>query len=102
MITSAGLRRSRSPQALTPTLVSSMRVFLAGIMQGSHVEAAMHPQGYRGRLKELLARHLPEAEVYDPLADHQESLDYDPDKGRSVFLHHNRMCREVDENAAPF
>ena len=33
-----------------------MRVFLAGIMQGSHVEADMHPQGYRGRLRELLGQ----------------------------------------------
>ena len=73
-----------------------MRIFLAGIMQGSHVGSEMHPQGYRGRLKELLREHLQEAEVYDPLADHQESLDYDPDKGRAVFLHHNRMCGEVD------
>lgn len=73
-----------------------MRVFLAGIMQGSHVEADMHPQGYRGRLRELLAAHLPEAQVYDPLADHQESIDYDDDKGKSVFLHHNQMCGEVD------
>jgi hypothetical protein len=73
-----------------------MRVFLAGIMQGSHVEADMHPQGYRGRLRELLAAHLPEAQVYDPLVDHQKSLDYDEDKGKSVFLHHNRMCGEVD------
>lgn len=73
-----------------------MRVFLAGIMQGSHIEAELHPQGYRGRLKQLLAEHLQEAQVYDPLADHQQSLDYDEDQGRSVFLHHNRMCGEVD------
>ena len=62
-----------------------MRVFLAGIMQGSHVGNDMHPQGYRERLRELLAAHLSEAQVYDPLADHQQSLDYDEDQGRSVF-----------------
>jgi hypothetical protein len=73
-----------------------MHIFLAGIMQGSHLGAVMHHQGYRGRLKEMLARHLPHARVYDPLADHEQSLDYDHDQGRSVFLHHNRMCGEVD------
>ena len=73
-----------------------MRFFLAGIMQGSHLGAVLHRQDYRGRLKELLARHFPGAEIYDPLADHQDSLDYDDTLGRTVFFKHNRMCREVD------
>ena len=73
-----------------------MRLFLAGIMQGSHAGVEMHPQVYRGHLRQLLAKHLPQAEVYDPLADHKLSLDYDFDQGRSVFLHHNRMCSETD------
>ena len=73
-----------------------MHLFLAGIMQGSHAGVEMHPQVYRGHLRQLLAKHLPQAEVYDPLADHKLSLDYDFDQGRSVFLHHNRMCSETD------
>lgn len=73
-----------------------MRIFLAGIMQGSHLGAVMHHQGYRGRLRELLGQHFPEASVYDPLADHEQSLDYEADRGREVFLHHNRMCGEID------
>jgi hypothetical protein len=73
-----------------------MQIFLAGIMQGSHLGAVMHHQGYRSRLRALLNEHLPEATVYDPLADHEQSLDYDADQGRSVFLHHNRMCGETD------
>ena len=73
-----------------------MRIFLAGIMQGSHLGTAMHNQDYRRRIKELLQRHLPDAEVYDPLADHANSLEYDEATGRRVFLHHNRLCREVD------
>lgn len=73
-----------------------MHIFLAGIMQGSHLGAVMHHQGYRGRLREKLKQHLPDAVVYDPLADHEQSLDYDPDQGRAVFLHHNQMCGETD------
>jgi hypothetical protein len=73
-----------------------MRIFLAGIMQGSHLGAVLHNQDYRGRLKELLAAHLPNADVYDPLADHSDSLDYDAEQGRRVFMHHNRMCGQVD------
>lgn len=73
-----------------------MRFFLAGIMQGSHLGTALHNQNYRARLKELLAAYFSEAEIYDPLADHANSLDYDDDLGRRVFLHHNQLCREVD------
>lgn len=73
-----------------------MRIFLAGIMQGSHVEASLHNQAYRGRLRKLLHLHLPGAEVYDPLADHSDSLEYRDELAREVFLRHNRMCGEVD------
>jgi hypothetical protein len=73
-----------------------MRVFLAGIMQGSHAGLDLHEQDYRPRLRALLAQHLPEAEVYDPLADHANSLDYDAARGREVFLHHCRLCRQVE------
>jgi hypothetical protein len=73
-----------------------MRIFLAGIMQGSHAALELHDQDYRVRLKDLLRLHLPEADVYDPLADHADSLDYDERRGREVFFRHNRLCREVD------
>jgi hypothetical protein len=74
----------------------NLRFFLAGIMQGSHLGQALHSQSYRDRLKELLARHFPESDVYDPLADHSDSVDYDDQRGRQVFERHNRMCAEVD------
>jgi hypothetical protein len=73
-----------------------MRVFLAGIMQGSQVGKALHDQGYRGHLKRLLSGHFPEVEVYDPLENHGNSLAYDRRTGREVFFEHNLMCREID------
>ena len=73
-----------------------MKIFLAGIMQGSHLGAVMHYQGYREHLRELLQQHLPGADVYDPLADHQSSLEYTADRGREVFLDHNRLCSQID------
>jgi hypothetical protein len=73
-----------------------MRFFLAGIMQGSLTEAALHGQEYRSHLKRLIEAHFPEAEVYDPLAEHAGSIDYDDARGREVFFGHNLMCREVD------
>lgn len=65
-------------------------------MQGSHHDTVLHDQGYRQRLARLLERLFPDAEVYDPLADHQDSLEYDDETGRDVFFRHNRLCREVD------
>ena len=65
-------------------------------MQGSHLAATIHNQDYRGRIKRLLAQHFPLAEIYDPLADHSDSLAYDDQRGRTVFFHHNHLCREVD------
>jgi hypothetical protein len=73
-----------------------MRFFLAGIMQGSHSEALLHDQEYRTQIKQLVEAHFPQAEVYDPLANHSGSLDYDATTGQDVFFGHNRMCREVD------
>ena len=73
-----------------------MRFFIAGIMQGSHLGEVLHHQGYRERLKQLLADHFPDADIYDPLADHQDSLEYDEQRGREVFLRHNRLCSEVE------
>jgi len=73
-----------------------MRFFLAGIMQGSHAEAKLHDQVYRRRISRLIKAHFPGAEVYDPRAEHVESISYGDDDGRRVFFHHNRMCREVD------
>jgi hypothetical protein len=73
-----------------------MRFFVAGIMQGSHDGLVLHDQGYRKQLTQLLVESFPDAEVYDPLANHQESLDYDDLTARDVFLRHCEMCRDVD------
>lgn len=73
-----------------------MRFFLAGIMQGSHLAATIHHQGYRTQIKQLLEKHVAGADIYDPLADHASSLDYDDERARSVFFHHCELCRDVD------
>jgi hypothetical protein len=73
-----------------------MRIFLAGLMQGSHLALVVHNQDWRAQLRELLSTHLPDAKVYDPWDDHSNSVDYDDVRGKQVFLHHNQLCREVD------
>jgi hypothetical protein len=73
-----------------------MKVFLAGIMQGSHVAALVHDQHYRDGLREVVQRRWPEAEVYDPFAGHGNSIGYSVAQAREVFNRHVQMCREFD------
>jgi TRAP-type C4-dicarboxylate transport system substrate-binding protein len=73
-----------------------MRIFLAGIMQGSHVAALVHDQTYRERFREAVERRWPEAEVYDPHANHANSIGYGADQARNVFTHHVAMCTQFD------
>jgi hypothetical protein len=77
-------------------LETAMRVFLAGIMQGSHVAALVHDQHYRAELADVVRRRWPEAEVYDPHAGHANSVAYRIDEARVVFERHVQMCREFD------
>ncbi|MDA7951438.1 MAG: hypothetical protein MPJ24_08115 [Pirellulaceae bacterium] len=71
-------------------------IFLAGIMQGSHKGTALHQQDYRCDLTSHLSNAFPDAKIYDPFADHQDSVAYDLQTGREVFFRHNQMCRKVD------
>jgi hypothetical protein len=62
-----------------------MRFFVAGIMQGSHTAAVVHDQDYRARIAQLINDHFPHADVYDPRANHCESLGYDNVTGGRVY-----------------
>ena len=73
-----------------------MRIFIAGIMQGSHAKSAIHNQDYRTDLTALLKKAFPDAQIYDPRANHKNSLEYKATTGREVFFQHNLMCREID------
>jgi hypothetical protein len=73
-----------------------MRIFLAGIMQGSHVAALVHDQTYRNTLRDLVQSHWPDAEVYDPFSNHATSIGYDMRRAREVFMGHVEMCRQFD------
>jgi hypothetical protein len=72
------------------------KIFLAGIIQGSISERAIHAQDYRGEIKRLLTKYAPKYDFYCPIANHPESLDYAPDHGLKVFLDHIEMARASD------
>ena len=72
------------------------RFFLAGIIQGSIPGAAIHPQDYRRHIKEILLKHVPQAEVYCPMENHPDSLAYDEARGREVFFGHVELAAVSD------
>ena len=65
-------------------------------MQGSHVTACVHDQSYRDSLHGIVQGHWPKAEVYDPFANHTESVGYSSGRARDVFRQHIRMCQQFD------
>jgi hypothetical protein len=73
-----------------------LRVFIAGIIQGSINERSIHGQDYREAIREALARWHPDWEVYCPFAEHPESLGYDDRRASEVFFRHVCQAAEAD------
>ncbi|NLX07208.1 MAG: hypothetical protein GXY33_18885 [Phycisphaerae bacterium] len=73
-----------------------VKIFLAGIIQGSQIGTVIHDQEYRGRLRSLLKAALPEAEAYCPHENHPNSLSYDQQRASEVFFEHVAMASEAD------
>jgi hypothetical protein len=63
-----------------------MRVFIGGIMQGSHQSNMMADQGYREAIALALTGRWPEVEVLDPFVLHPEGLRYDDASARATLL----------------
>ena len=76
--------------------MSRVNVFLAGIIQGSLVQADIHHQNWRDPIKASLAAHLPEADVYCHYSQHPTSITYDLPKIREVFAEGNRLAGECE------
>jgi nucleoside 2-deoxyribosyltransferase len=73
-----------------------MRVFLAGIMQGSIVQNHVHEQTYREALAELLLSHVPGVEVFDPWAVYPDSPSYEDDRVRAVLVANLAQAAQSD------
>ncbi len=73
-----------------------MRVFIAGIMQGSSMGRDLHPQDYRSRIAAIVREAYPQAEIVDPWALHPGSVDYPPEKARATLLEMTHMAGESD------
>ena len=73
-----------------------MEIFLAGIMQGSMVELAIHPQDWREPIKRLLERHLRGASVYCHYSQHPNSVAYQLPQIRSTLEQGLQRARDCD------
>lgn len=63
-----------------------MRVFIAGIMQGSRLDHYIGDQDYRRLITEAIQRQGPEVEIVDPNELHPNGVDYDDRLARQVLL----------------
>ncbi len=73
-----------------------MRIFIAGIMQGSRRDSGVDDQGYRQRITQAIRAHLPQADILDPWALHPDSPNYDYERGKQVYLSLNELAARTD------
>ncbi len=73
-----------------------MRVFIAGIMQGSRSGKGICRQDYRGAIADALRAVVPDVEVVDPWSLHPDSVDYDRERAKETFLSMNALAAQVD------
>ena len=73
-----------------------MRVFIAGVMQGSRTDDRVVDQSYRKAITRLLQENLKEVDVLDPWALHPDSEGYDLDQAHETFMRMNALAGQVD------
>lgn len=73
-----------------------MKVFIAGIMQGSHLDDSVVDQGYRQQIAATLRQHLTDVEIVDPWELFPDSPGYTYEQGKRTFLSMNQAAAQVD------
>ncbi|HZS01088.1 MAG TPA: hypothetical protein VFE37_20390 [Chloroflexota bacterium] len=73
-----------------------MRVFLAGIIQGSYQGPELHDQSYRDRLKAIFRTHVPDAETCCPIDMHPSGVGYSPEQQRQAFFELVETASQAD------
>ena len=63
-----------------------MRVFIAGVMQGSKQDKGITGQNYRQIIREAIHKKHPEAEVVDPFSLFPDSPEYGDERASQVLL----------------
>jgi hypothetical protein len=73
-----------------------MRMFIAGIMQGSRSDGEIEGQDYRHEIAQIARQYVPNIDVLDPFELHPDSVDYGPEQARQTFLELVESAGRVD------
>jgi hypothetical protein len=73
-----------------------MRVFIAGVMQGSRSDEKVEDQHYRKIITRVLQEHLDGVEIIDPRALHPNSETFGAEQARETFMRMNALAGQVD------
>jgi hypothetical protein len=73
-----------------------MRVFIAGVMQGTRTDHLIDDQDYRQRIAAALAASVPGVAITDPWALNPDSVNYEAEQARHTFLTMTAAAAEAD------
>ena len=73
-----------------------MRVFIAGIMQGSLQGSDVVAQDYREQIAELITTRIPDTEIWDPNQIHPNGVDYVRDKAKRTLIEMAELAAKAD------
>ncbi len=73
-----------------------MRVFIAGVMQGSRSDNRVNDQGYRREIARILRENLEDVEIVDPWVLHPDSEVYGTELARETFMGMIALASQVD------
>ena len=73
-----------------------MKVFIAGIMQGSRMDRYIDAQDYRRIIAETLADYRTDVEVLDPNELHPNGVDYDDTMAKATLLEMANLASQAD------
>ncbi|MDP6545599.1 MAG: hypothetical protein QGH60_16575 [Phycisphaerae bacterium] len=73
-----------------------MKVFLAGIIQGSLAEARIHDQDWRTPIKRILTEHRTDAEIYCHYSLHPNSITYEMPEIRATLADGFKQAAQCD------
>ncbi len=73
-----------------------MKIFFGGIIQGSRQGQDIHSQNYRDRVKSLIGNCYPDIEIFDPVENHENSVEYSDEQAHSTFFNHLKIIDTCD------
>ena len=63
-----------------------MKIFIAGIMQGSIKSKGIQGQDYRKIIRDTVKTHHPDAKIIDPFSLFPDSVEYDDQRSKQVLF----------------